>query len=96
MNIDVNRLITGEGAARVRPGLRYYVGVDLGQKRDHTAVAVVERQEVVGTRRDPVTWALEKRTVYAVRYLERMPLDFWASNCLSPFNPLEISSSVRP
>ena len=75
MNIDVNRLITGAGAARVRPGLRYYVGVDLGQRRDPTAIAVVEREEVAGSRRDPVTWALEKRTVYAVRYLERMPLD---------------------
>ena len=58
----------------MRPGLRYFVGLDLGQKQDHTAIAVVEREEIVGTRRDPVTWALDKRTVYAVRYLERMPL----------------------
>ena len=70
----MNRWITGAGAVRVRPGLPYYVGLDLGQKHDHTAIAVVEREEIVGTRRDPVTWELDKRTVYAVRYLERMPL----------------------
>ena len=74
MEIDVNRWITGAGAVRVRPGLRYLVGLDLGQKHDHTAIAVVEREKIVGTRRDPVTWELDKRTVYAVRYLERMPL----------------------
>ena len=61
----------------VRPGLRYYVGGDPGQKQDHTAIAVVEREETVGTQRDPVTWELDKRVVYAVRCLQRLPLDMW-------------------
>jgi threonine dehydrogenase-like Zn-dependent dehydrogenase len=38
----------------------YYLGLDLGQKRDHAAVAIVERRE--GSRR------------YRVKHLERMPL----------------------
>ena len=74
MEMNVNRWAVPTGMTMVRPGLRYYVGVDLGQKQDHTAIAVVEREEIVGTRRDPVTWALDKRVVYTVRYLERMPL----------------------
>jgi hypothetical protein len=55
-------------------GLPYYVGVDLGQKQDYSAVAVVEREVIVGTRRDPVTWELDRRVVLTVRHLERMPL----------------------
>jgi len=64
----------GAATRRPRVGLPYWVGLDLGQKHDHSAMAVVEREVIVGTRRDPVTWELDKRTVYTVRYLERMPL----------------------
>jgi hypothetical protein len=66
--------IAGTMAQRPRPGMPYWVGVDLGQKQDHSAIAVVEREVITGTRRNPATWELDRRTVYTVRYLERMPL----------------------
>jgi hypothetical protein len=59
---------------RPRVGLPYWVGVDLGQKQDYSAIAVVDREVIVGTRRNPATWELDKKTVYTVRYLERLPL----------------------
>jgi hypothetical protein len=31
------------GLTRIRENLMYYLGLDLGQKRDHSALAVVER-----------------------------------------------------
>ena len=62
------------GTRRPRVGLPYWVGVDLGQKQDYSAIAVVDRELIVGTRRDPATWELDKKTVYTVRYLERLPL----------------------
>ena len=47
-------------------GLIVTIGVDLGQKRDPTAVAVAETQErTVGGRQD---------TYHLVRHLERLPL----------------------
>jgi hypothetical protein len=46
----------------------YYLGLDLGQKRDHTAVAVVER---IDRRRAFQGSAFE---MLVVRYVERMPL----------------------
>ena len=46
----------------------YYMGLDLGQKRDHTAVVVVER---VDHRRAFQKTEFEK---LLVRYVERMPL----------------------
>src|SRR5437899_56723 len=52
----------------------YYVGLDLGQKGDHTAIAVVEdwEQEVGGV--DRVTYEVKKRRRLDVRHLERVPL----------------------
>jgi hypothetical protein len=46
----------------------YYLGLDLGQKRDHSAVAVVER---IDHRRAFQSTAFERLNV---RYVERMPL----------------------
>ena len=34
----------------------YFIGVDLGQVRDHTAIAVVERTDIRLPERDRVTW----------------------------------------
>lgn len=45
-----------------------FIGVDLGQKRDHSAVAVVERMEAVRAWQSPAFAGVE------VRHLERMPL----------------------
>jgi hypothetical protein len=52
---------------------QYFIGVDLGQRRDRTAVAIIERSESVADRPDPVTWARERITLQQVRHLERMP-----------------------
>jgi len=51
----------------------YFVGLDLGQSRDYTALAAVERVETVGEW-DPVQFARRKGTALRLRYLERMPL----------------------
>jgi hypothetical protein len=54
---------------------RYIVGLDLGQRRDFTAIAVLDRTETVyPDRRDPVTWAIPREVRYTVAHLERLPL----------------------
>jgi hypothetical protein len=46
----------------------FFAGLDLGQRRDHTAIAVVERRETRGAYGTPEFESL------AVRHLERVPL----------------------
>ena len=53
----------------------YFIGVDLGQRRDRTAIAVIERAEIASNARNAVTFAPDRRTRRAVRHLERLPLD---------------------
>jgi hypothetical protein len=52
--------------------MRHFIGVDLGQKKDYTAVAVVERKEELQPGRLP--WDGERKTFYDVRCLCRLPL----------------------
>jgi threonine dehydrogenase-like Zn-dependent dehydrogenase len=52
---------------------RYYVGVDLGQTQDYTAIAVVERVELKGEW-DAVEFAWRKVVALRLRHLERVPL----------------------
>jgi hypothetical protein len=52
---------------------RYFAGLDLGQSRDFTAIAVVERAERTGAW-DPVQCAWRKVVGLELRYLERMAL----------------------
>jgi len=52
---------------------RYYVGVDLGQKQDYTAIAVVERCAVAGEL-DRVTWERRIEVGHSLRHLERVAL----------------------
>ena len=52
----------------------YFMGVDIGQKRDHTAMAIVERAQVVYAGRDPVTYAPLEQIEFRLRYLKRLPL----------------------
>lgn len=52
---------------------RYFVGLDLGQSRDYTAIAAVERAEETGAW-DPLLYAHRRKTVLRVRHLERVPL----------------------
>ena len=51
----------------------YFVGADFGQSRDYTAIAVLERAEVVG-KFDHAVRAHEKTVALRLRYLERIPL----------------------
>src|SRR2546430_358834 len=51
----------------------YFVGLDLGQSRDHSALAVVERAEVFGDL-DYVTYERRRALRYRVRFLERVRL----------------------
>ncbi len=52
---------------------KFFVGLDLGQLTDFTAVAVLEVLDLVGAY-DPVHCGWEKKTILRVRHLERMPL----------------------
>ena len=47
---------------------RFYIGLDLGQRRDHSAIAVVERLELYRGYQTPVFQSL------LVRHLERVAL----------------------
>jgi hypothetical protein len=52
----------------------YVVGLDLGQKRDYSAVAVLELAETVHDRRDPVTYDFVRDYCTRLVYLERVEL----------------------
>jgi hypothetical protein len=54
----------------------FSIGVDLGQRRDHSAVAVVERVRRGAARFDFVNWVLREPEAeeWVVRHLERIPL----------------------
>jgi hypothetical protein len=51
----------------------YFVGADFGQSRDYTAIAVLERTELLGNF-DYVMRAHEREVALRLRYLERIPL----------------------
>ncbi|MEO8373034.1 MAG: hypothetical protein ABI806_27865, partial [Candidatus Solibacter sp.] len=51
----------------------YFVGLDLGQRNDPTALAVVEWREWEGTR-DAVTFERRRETALSLRHVERVPL----------------------
>ena len=53
---------------------RFFVGLDLGQARDYTALAILERTES-GGEIDAVTFARRKVILHRIRHLERLP---WA------------------
>jgi len=57
----------------MRVRTEFLVGVDLGQCRDFTAIAVIGRAELKGAR-DPATWAYKNESVLQLRHLERVPL----------------------
>jgi hypothetical protein len=65
----------GEAAPRGRTGAMdwYFIGVDFGQSRDFTAIAVLERAETTGAW-DPVMFAWKKVVSLRLRYLERIAL----------------------
>lgn len=52
----------------------FFLGVDLGQRRDPSAIAIIERAEVIAERPDPIYWQRAKTTRMEVRHLERIRL----------------------
>jgi len=52
---------------------QYFVGLDLGQSQDFTAIAVLERAELSGDW-DPAMYAWRKTIALRLRHLERVPL----------------------
>ncbi len=54
---------------------QYFIGVDLGQRRDHTAIVIIEVADIASNQRNAVTYAPDRRTRRAVRHMERLPLD---------------------
>ncbi len=52
---------------------RYFVGLDLGQAKDPSAIAVVERAELLGEW-DAVAWAHRREIELRLRRLDRLPL----------------------
>lgn len=52
----------------------YFLGLDLGQRRDRTAIAILERADTTTGERDPVTWSIGRATTNHFRYLQRLPL----------------------
>lgn len=52
----------------------FFVGVDLGQKQDYTALCIVERADLMFDVRDLVTWECKRETRYELRYMERVKL----------------------
>jgi hypothetical protein len=57
--------------------IRYFMGVDLGQSHDHTAIAILRRVQYFRTNEADNrhrNWAEWKPSVFQVGYLERIPL----------------------
>ena len=57
-----------------KPGSRFLLGLDLGQARDHSAIAIAERLVELTGARDPITFIEHTRTRIIIRHLERIPL----------------------
>ena len=57
-----------------KPGSRFHLGLDLGQARDHSALAIAERLVELAGARDPITFVQHTRTRIIIRHLERIPL----------------------
>lgn len=51
----------------------YFIGLDLGQVNDPTAIAILERTDVV-VGRSALTYAWQGETRHAFRHLQRLPL----------------------
>jgi hypothetical protein len=52
----------------------FFIGLDLGQRRDHTALVVLETADIASKHRSAVTFAPTVTTRRTVRHIERLPL----------------------
>jgi hypothetical protein len=57
-----------------RLGSRYYLGLDLGQAKDYSAIAIAERRTDLTGEVDHVTYLEQTNTRILVTHLERIPL----------------------
>jgi hypothetical protein len=77
-SFDIAKRPSFDMAAEVRrEEVRYFIGVDLGQSHDPTAIAVVRRLRFLlshDVNSSTPTWKEEKPTIYQCGYLERVPL----------------------
>ena len=79
--------VTFGGDGQVRPELltaqaRYFVGLDLGKAQDYTAVAVIERAELLWREeRDPVTWQPRREMGHFLRLLAAGAAAYSVSGC---------------
>src|SRR5438552_13626650 len=64
----------GVGAGVLSERARIFVGLDLGQSQDPTALSIVERAEVFPGEMDWVTYERRRPLRFRVLYLERMLL----------------------
>ncbi len=49
-------------------------GLDLGQKQDYTALAILERHKITYTARNALTWEYLTATEHVLTHIERLPL----------------------
>ncbi len=52
----------------------FFLGLDLGQSQDYTALTVLERLELVSLERDPYSLTFPTSVQHRIRHLERLPL----------------------
>lgn len=52
----------------------FFIGLDLGQRRDRTAIVVLEVADIASAHISAITYAPERTTRRAVRHLERLPI----------------------
>ena len=67
----------------------HFVGVDLGQAKDFTAIAAVERVETAGAW-DAAAFAFRKTVSLRLRYLERVMA------CFGPPQPTAHGKTAKP
>jgi len=76
----------------------YFIGIDLGQSQDYTAISVVERADIITGPRSHMTYEWPRDRVLTVRHLERFPLgtpypDIIQAICRLARNPILAGSS---
>lgn len=76
----------------------YFIGIDLGQAQDYTAICVIERAEIITGPRSHMTYEWPRDRVLTVRHLERFPLgtpypDIIQAICRLARNPIIAGNS---
>lgn len=56
------------------PGSTFFLGLDLGLRQDHSALAIIERAVLPTGDKNPVTWQHTTRVELRLRHISRWPL----------------------